>query len=115
MLYNAVLIRRYVIHPEDRFPSDGSVLDFLGTDDGLEVSWYHRANSIREMEEALASDAHMVEADLLLRSTKTIPNLLFTRSLHYLKCLCIFAPILLTWSHTYHYYILSFTMFNKKV
>ncbi|KAM8960816.1 protein FAM151B [Pelodytes ibericus] len=42
--------------------------------DGAEVTWYHAANSKAQLTEALQSDAHMIEADVLLRaSANTVP------------------------------------------
>ncbi|MEE6458700.1 hypothetical protein FKM82_000389 [Ascaphus truei] len=35
--------------------------------DGAEIIWYHAANSKKKLKEALQSDVHMLEADVLLR------------------------------------------------
>ncbi|XP_003479523.2 protein FAM151B [Cavia porcellus] len=43
----------------------------IATEDGAEIIWYHGANHQAQMEEALRSAAHMVEADVLLSSTGT--------------------------------------------
>ncbi|XP_053313813.1 protein FAM151B [Spea bombifrons] len=40
--------------------------------DGVEVTWYHAANSKSKLKEALQSDAHMIEADVLLRGSEPI-------------------------------------------
>ncbi|KAM4810080.1 protein FAM151B [Rhinophrynus dorsalis] len=37
--------------------------------DGVEIIWYHAANSKAKVEEAIESDAHMIEADVLLRGS----------------------------------------------
>uniref|UniRef100_A0A8C5P678 Family with sequence similarity 151 member B n=1 Tax=Leptobrachium leishanense TaxID=445787 RepID=A0A8C5P678_9ANUR len=37
--------------------------------DGAEVTWYHAANSKTKLNEAVHSDVHMIEADVLLRKS----------------------------------------------
>uniref|UniRef100_A0A3Q1G9T1 Protein FAM151A n=1 Tax=Acanthochromis polyacanthus TaxID=80966 RepID=A0A3Q1G9T1_9TELE len=63
--------------PLPSFPPGGDMLDFLvqageiSKPDGLFASWYHRANSKEEMNEALASDVMILEADVTLRGYGT--------------------------------------------
>ncbi|KAM4875832.1 protein FAM151B isoform 2-T2 [Thomomys bottae] len=38
----------------------------ITTEDGAEIVWYHAANHKAQMDEALRSSAHMIEADVLL-------------------------------------------------
>ncbi|XP_021524319.2 protein FAM151B isoform X1 [Aotus nancymaae] len=40
----------------------------ITTEDGAEITWYHAANHKAQMNEALKSTAHMIEADVLLPS-----------------------------------------------
>ncbi|KAM5300119.1 protein FAM151B [Ctenodactylus gundi] len=40
----------------------------ISTSDGAAVTWYHAANRKAQLEEALASAAHMIEADVILPS-----------------------------------------------
>uniref|UniRef100_A0A8C6QKA0 Family with sequence similarity 151, member B n=1 Tax=Nannospalax galili TaxID=1026970 RepID=A0A8C6QKA0_NANGA len=40
----------------------------IATEDGAEITWYHAANHKAQMQEALRSAAHMIEADVLLPS-----------------------------------------------
>ncbi|XP_068782439.1 protein FAM151B-like isoform X3 [Struthio camelus] len=42
----------------------------IRTRDGAEITWYHAANQKSQMEEAIKSAVHMVEADILLRDDK---------------------------------------------
>uniref|UniRef100_A0A8C4PE22 Menorin-like domain-containing protein n=1 Tax=Dromaius novaehollandiae TaxID=8790 RepID=A0A8C4PE22_DRONO len=42
----------------------------IKTRDGAEITWYHAANKKSQMEEAIKSAVHMVEADILLRDDK---------------------------------------------
>ena len=48
----------------DRFPSDGSPLDFFDKDDALDIIWYHGANSLEQLDEALDGDYMMIEGDI---------------------------------------------------
>ncbi|ELT90991.1 hypothetical protein CAPTEDRAFT_222574 [Capitella teleta] len=48
-------------HPAD------SPLKFFEVDDGLHIKWYHGANSLSEMHEAIAGDHMMLEGDIILR------------------------------------------------
>ena len=43
----------------DDFPSDGSPLDFFDREDALAIKWYHGANSLAQMNEALEGDYMM--------------------------------------------------------
>nr|KAF6354799.1 family with sequence similarity 151 member B [Myotis myotis] len=40
----------------------------ITTEDGAQITWYHAANQKAQMNEALKSTAHMIEADVLLPS-----------------------------------------------
>ncbi|XP_072438383.1 protein FAM151B [Chiloscyllium punctatum] len=40
----------------------------ISSHDAVEIIWYHAANRKAQMEEALKSDAHMIEADILIAS-----------------------------------------------
>lgn len=61
------------------FATGGDMLDFLvqsgdiSDRDGLLATWFHRANSKREMNRALASDVMILEADVTLQGYGT-PN-----------------------------------------
>uniref|UniRef100_A0AAV2JSZ0 Protein FAM151A n=1 Tax=Knipowitschia caucasica TaxID=637954 RepID=A0AAV2JSZ0_KNICA len=63
--------------PDLSFATDGDMLDFLvqsGTikdRDGLQATWFHRANSKDEMNRALASEAMVLEADVTLQGYGT--------------------------------------------
>ncbi|XP_066548209.1 protein FAM151A [Amia ocellicauda] len=63
--------------PEPSFPTGGDMLDYLlhlgyiDKKDGLQVSWYHSANKKHEMEQALQSDAMVLEADVNLEGYNT--------------------------------------------
>ncbi|XP_060939684.1 protein FAM151A [Limanda limanda] len=70
------------LHPS--FSTGGDMLEFLlqtgeiSKPDGLMATWFHRANNKEEMNEALASDAMILEADVTLEgygtpSEKPIP------------------------------------------
>ncbi|KAK2150591.1 hypothetical protein LSH36_399g04017 [Paralvinella palmiformis] len=48
-------------------PSMGSVLDYFGVQDPLDVTWYHGANSIDQMQQALDGSCDMLEGDVTLR------------------------------------------------
>ncbi|XP_056395273.1 protein FAM151B [Hyla sarda] len=43
--------------------------DLIKAKDGIEIVWEHAANSKEKLHQALQSDAHMIEADILLRGT----------------------------------------------
>nr|XP_033782019.1 protein FAM151B [Geotrypetes seraphini] len=43
----------------------------IKTRDGAEIRWYHAANSKSQLFEALASSAHMIEADVLFRAQES--------------------------------------------
>lgn len=43
----------------------------ITTEDGAQVTWYHAANHKAQMNEALKSTAHMIEADVLLPSERS--------------------------------------------
>lgn len=47
------------------------VLEFFRVSDGLEVTWAHSCNSRAQLQEALAGEAMMIEADVLLRADGT--------------------------------------------
>lgn len=63
--------------PVPMFSTGGDMLDYLkqlgyiGERDGLLVTWYHRANNKEEMSKALASDAMILEADVILDGSGT--------------------------------------------
>uniref|UniRef100_M3Y0B0 Menorin-like domain-containing protein n=1 Tax=Mustela putorius furo TaxID=9669 RepID=M3Y0B0_MUSPF len=42
--------------------------NLITTEDGAEIVWYHAANHKAQLNEALKSTAHMIEADVLLPS-----------------------------------------------
>ncbi|KAG8524633.1 Protein FAM151B, partial [Galemys pyrenaicus] len=43
----------------------------ITTEDGAQITWYHAANHKAQMNEALKSTAHMIEADVLLPSDES--------------------------------------------
>uniref|UniRef100_A0A3P8SLV6 Protein FAM151A n=1 Tax=Amphiprion percula TaxID=161767 RepID=A0A3P8SLV6_AMPPE len=63
--------------PFPLFPPGGDMLDYLvqagemSQPDGLFASWFHRANSKEEMNEALSGDVMILEADVTLRGYGT--------------------------------------------
>ncbi|XP_039175917.1 protein FAM151A isoform X2 [Crotalus tigris] len=65
--------------PRPSFHSGGDVLDYLlnlkriDKKDGLLVTWYHAANSKKDMEEALKADVMALESDVTLEGYNT-PN-----------------------------------------
>ncbi|XP_044147627.1 protein FAM151B [Bufo gargarizans] len=80
--YHLVLITYYLLccdvppglaMDKSRDPWSESILDyFLKKDlikarDGVEIIWEHAANSKEKLRQALRSDVHMIEADVLLR------------------------------------------------
>ena len=42
------------------------ILDYFGLDDGIDVTWYHAANSHQKLDEALETTM-MIEGDITLR------------------------------------------------
>ncbi|XP_075693957.1 protein FAM151B [Rhinoderma darwinii] len=60
---------------KSRDPWSENILDyFLNKDliksrDGVEIIWAHAANNKEKLQQALQSDVHMIEADILLRGT----------------------------------------------
>ncbi|CAH1248005.1 FAM151B [Branchiostoma lanceolatum] len=76
VLVAAIALLVYFLVPSvtiDEFPTDGSLLDYFKFDrqDAMQVTWSHGANSKAQLAEALASDVHMLEADILLRGQGT--------------------------------------------
>ncbi|XP_035660277.1 protein FAM151A-like [Branchiostoma floridae] len=76
VLVAAIALMVYFLVPPvtiAEFPTDGSPLEYFKFDrqDAIQVTWSHGANSKAQLAKALASDVHMLEADILLRGQGT--------------------------------------------
>ena len=54
------------IGDQEGFNPAMDILDYFGLDDGLDVAWYHAANSHEKLDEALETTM-MIEGDITLR------------------------------------------------
>ena len=54
------------IGDQEGFNPAMDILDYFGLDDGLDVTWYHAANSHEKLDEALETTM-MIEGDITLR------------------------------------------------
>ena len=60
------------------------ILGYFGLDDGLDVTWYHAANSHEKLDEALGTTM-MIEGDITLRWAGH-PNQVISHSLGIYTC-----------------------------
>ena len=51
----------------EKFDPADSPLKFFSVDDGLSIKWYHGANSLAQLQDALDGDYMMLEGDIILR------------------------------------------------